>query len=429
MKTRNKIIRTLIYIIIFIFLYMISIRNYLLFHNMVETFSICISATIFVIYVNSKNYITNNYLAILGIAYLFIGGLDFLHTMGYKGMNIFTDYDYYANQLWIATRFLESLTLLFAFSSINLGKRISDKVIFSTYLLITTSIILSVFYFKNFPICFIEGKGQTDFKIISEYIISTILVATLIITKSNKKQLDVVIYKYILLSIIFTIFSEMSFAIYISNYGFSNIVGHLFKIISFYFIYKSIVEKSINEPYQIIFKELNDKKNELDIQIAELNRLSIRDDLTGLYNRKFILDFIQTEISRYTRYNEEFIIAMLDIDNFKIINDIHGHIIGDAILKEIGVIMRNNIRDTDVVGRYGGEEFIVLMTATNIENGFIAIDKLRGLIENELFSNNLKVTISGGLASYTGLELEDTIDLADKKMYEAKRLGRNKILY
>jgi len=95
-------------------LYATSLYSYLLFHSMAEVFSISIAFAVFMISWNSRNHTQNPYLVYLGIAYLFIGMIDFVHTLSYKGMNIFVDYDYYANQLWIGARYLESITLFYS---------------------------------------------------------------------------------------------------------------------------------------------------------------------------------------------------------------------------------------------------------------------------------------------------------------------------
>ncbi|MEZ4484148.1 MAG: MASE3 domain-containing protein [Syntrophotaleaceae bacterium] len=100
--------------IFLIALFFISRQNYLLFHSFAELYSIVIAAAIYVVAINTKKYLKNKYIYFIGISYLFIGLLDLLHTLSYKGMGVFSDYDYYANQLWIATRYLESLTLLVA---------------------------------------------------------------------------------------------------------------------------------------------------------------------------------------------------------------------------------------------------------------------------------------------------------------------------
>lgn len=145
-------------------LYLSSLYNYLLFHTIAEIFSICIAFTVFLLSWNSYRYIKNNYLIIVGVAYLFIGLLDLFHTMSYKGMQIFRDYDYYANQLWIAARFFESIVLLMAFSFIKSKRKANIYLLFIVYSVFTTLIMLSIFRWRIFPVCFVEGQGLTLFK-------------------------------------------------------------------------------------------------------------------------------------------------------------------------------------------------------------------------------------------------------------------------
>lgn len=246
-------------------LYISSHFNYLLFHSFAEIFSICIAYTVFIIAWNSKEYLDNDYLLFIGIAYLFIGILDLFHTLSYKGMAIFTDYDFYANQVWIATRFLESISVLIAFAFLFTKRKMNWTLVILIFCFITTLILLSIFYWKIFPICFVEGAGLTRFKVISEYVICTILLIDIVLLVKYRNMFDAKVYQYLLGSYIFTIGSELAFTFYISNYGFSNLIGHYFKIISFYLIYKAIIEKALKKPYEIIFRELKINQEELQI--------------------------------------------------------------------------------------------------------------------------------------------------------------------
>ena len=249
-------------------LYLTTMYNYLLFHTLAEIFSIVVAFSLFIITLNSRKYINNQFLIVLGIAYLFISFLDLLHTLAYHGMNIFTDYDYYANQLWIATRYMESLTILFAFFMLGEKRKVNLNLLFLIYITATSLIILTVFTWKVFPVCFVEGEGQTPFKVISEYIICTILFFSLVFLSKNKDRFDDNIYRLIFWSIIFTMISELAFAFYISNYGFSNIVGHYFKIFSYYLVYKAIIQTGIIYPYELIFRELGAANDRLNEEIA-----------------------------------------------------------------------------------------------------------------------------------------------------------------
>lgn len=248
-------------------LYATTFVNYLLFHTLCEVFSIVVAFSFFAITWNSKNYIENKYILFIGIAYLFIAFLDLLHTLTYKGMPIFTDYDYYANQLWIGARYMESLTLLAAFYFFDTEKSFKPNHLFTFYALLTTLLIFSIFFWKIFPECFIDGTGLTPFKKISEYIICLILTASIYLLHLRRNRFEPRIYRLLLLSMLCTIISELSFTFYISNYGISNLVGHYFKLFSFYMIYKAIVETGIRTPYDLIFKELDATNNKLQDEI------------------------------------------------------------------------------------------------------------------------------------------------------------------
>lgn len=249
--------------LILIGLYLSSLYSYLLFHILAELFSIVVIYAMFMIAWNSRKYIENHYLMFIAIAYLFVATLDLLHTISYKGMAIFADYDFYANQLWIAARYLESLSLLVAFIFFHVRKPLNIQLQFLVYTVLTTVLIMTVFTWNVFPICFIEGVGQTPFKIISEYIICGILLAAVWVLSKHRERFEADIYRALLWSLVFTIISEFSFTLYISNYGFSNLVGHYFKIFSFYMIYKAIIQTGIVRPYDLIFRELALKEKNL----------------------------------------------------------------------------------------------------------------------------------------------------------------------
>jgi len=258
---RKDSIFLLYLIIVLVFFSLTSLYSYLFFHTLAELFSIVIAAAIFIIAWNSRDYIDNNYLLFIGIAYLFIGGIDFLHTLAYKGMNIFMGFD--ANlptQLWIAGRYMEAATLIAA--ALLISRRINVYKELVVYLAIFSALVISIFS-GIFPDCFIEGQGLTAFKVVSEYIISLMLVMAVYLLLKRKDSFEPKIFNVIIISIFFTILSEIAFTFYVSVYGFSNLVGHLFKIISFALIYYALVESGIRRPYEIIFRNLSEKEKEV----------------------------------------------------------------------------------------------------------------------------------------------------------------------
>ncbi|MFW5808619.1 MAG: MASE3 domain-containing protein, partial [Spirochaetota bacterium] len=244
-------------------LYIVQLDHYLLFHSLTEIFSIVIAFSIFLIAWNGRQYLRNNFLLLLGVAYLYIAFLDILHTLGYPGLGVFREYNYYSNQVWIAARILESVSLLLAVSLINRKLKVPFGGVFMLYALVTGGFVYSIFFSDIFPVCYVEGEGQTTFKIVAEYVIIAVLAASLALTVYHRNHMSRDTYVYISWSLVFTMVSELAFTFYVSNYGFSNMVGHYAKILSFYFLYRAIVAKSLLEPYDMIFRELSQRTAEL----------------------------------------------------------------------------------------------------------------------------------------------------------------------
>lgn len=237
------------------FLYLTSLRSYLLFHTLAEFFSILIAMAMFLLIWNTRHIITNTFLLFLGIAYFFIAGIDLVHTISYKGMNIFPGLSANtATQLWICARYLEALSLILAGFCIK--RTINPVPVITGYFMLFTAALTTVFT-GVFPDCFIAGKGLTSFKIISEYIISGLLIFSLWNMYRNRRHIGT-LFPLLACSIILTILSELAFTFYIDVYGFSNLVGHFFKIISFFLIYLSIINMGLKKPFNLLFNDLKE---------------------------------------------------------------------------------------------------------------------------------------------------------------------------
>jgi hypothetical protein len=170
-------------------------------------------------------------------------------------------------QLWIVARYTESISLLIA--PFFLERKMSSKVVFSVYAFITAVLMVSIFW-NIFPVCFIEGSGLTPFKRISEYLISLILVGSIVFMLFCRAKFDKNIFHLLIISIILTIGAELAFTLYVSVYGFSNLVGHYLKILSFYLIYKAIIEAGLKKPYSLLFRNLQQNERELRKERNEL---------------------------------------------------------------------------------------------------------------------------------------------------------------
>lgn len=206
-----------------------------------------------------------------------------------------------------------------------------------------------------------------------------------------------------------------------SFYPTSQILGYLY-------INSDNIFNNINEETYKLCKELSPLVA-LMLEKLQLEISSSIDKLTGVYTRKYLEDFLENQIQQSKDHGQHFSIIMFDIDDFKGVNDKFGHQTGDRVLKELSSIVRNNIRKVDMCGRYGGEEFIVVLPGTDIEGTSRVSGKLRELVEaSKLLGDKRPVTISMGIAAYPqhGNTAAEIIEKADQALYVAKERGRNR---
>jgi diguanylate cyclase (GGDEF)-like protein len=166
----------------------------------------------------------------------------------------------------------------------------------------------------------------------------------------------------------------------------------------------------------------------------EIYRLTIIDALTDIHNKRYLLEFLDRELARSTRYGRPLALVMLDIDRFKAINEELGHLGGDATLRELAARLKASIRKEELFARYGGEEFAVVLPETERVGAIKLGERLRTLVEGQLFQyedKKFQVTISLGVATTSGDQVpspSELIRLADEKLYEAKHQGRNRVV-
>lgn len=172
-------------------------------------------------------------------------------------------------------------------------------------------------------------------------------------------------------------------------------------------------------------------RKEIDKSIKKMAEISTRDNLTGLYNRRYMESILKREVERARRYGSELCCLMLDLDFFKKINDTHGHLCGDYLLGEFSQMLKMDKRLSDALFRYGGEEFVVLLPQTFAQGAFQLAEKIRKECQDNQFSFEgipLKITVSIGISSFKDTPVETAmglVDLADKALYQAKSAGRN----
>ncbi len=179
-------------------------------------------------------------------------------------------------------------------------------------------------------------------------------------------------------------------------------------------------------------EELDAANETLTEQNAALERLSITDGLTGLFNRRQLMEALAKESQRTRRHKRPFALLMLDVDHFKKCNDTYGHLVGDDVLKKLGSILRGMVRDVDLVARYGGEEFVVLLLEASQDGGSEVAERIRERIAAETFTSGkeeFNITVSIGVAECSAVDPspDAVISQADRALYQAKQHGRNRV--
>ncbi|MDI9444272.1 MAG: MASE3 domain-containing protein [Planctomycetota bacterium] len=236
-------------------------HNYLLFHSLAELFSIALTFGVFTLFWNARRFLDNGFFLLIGIASLFVGFVDLLHTLAYDQMGVFDAGPNLATQLWLAGRFIQASTFLAA--PLFLRQHFDARLIFAVYAITAAALLASIFAWEIFPTCFVAGEGLTTFKIASEYAIGLVMAVGLALLAARREDLDIDVFRLLGLTIGATIASEIAFTIYDDVTGMANLIGHLLKLLASYLMYVAFVEVGLTSPYSVLFRNLRESEREL----------------------------------------------------------------------------------------------------------------------------------------------------------------------
>ena len=246
--------------------------NYLLFHTIAEVFSIVVGCGIFMFIWSARRFTEDNNLQLLGVAFLFVAGLDLIHTLTYQGMGISPGTG--ANeptQLWVAARLMEASALL----SVPLlagRRRLNLNYVLLSLATASMLIVVSIFYWPVFPDCFITGSGLTPFKKFAEIAVVSLLVLAAWLIHARREQFSSTVRRMLIYAIYMKFFSEIAFMADVDAYEIFNMAGHLLKIISAWLIYVAVVRTGLVRPFDLLFRNLKMREKERERLIEQLQR-------------------------------------------------------------------------------------------------------------------------------------------------------------
>jgi diguanylate cyclase (GGDEF)-like protein len=300
---------------------------------------------LFILATRTYTYSKNPIILHMGTAYLAVAILGAMHVLSYKGMDLIPNIDSsMATQFWVARRSVEMGGLFIA--TFIVKREQSPCRLLAVWLGVAGLLTLSIFT-RVFPVCFVEGAGLTPFKIISEYVIILLGIGALLRLKKFSEHFETVYVKVIAWAIVFGILAEFMFTLYSTVYDVFNGIGHILYLCSSGLLLVFVVKEGLDKPYSIMFKALYDR--------------SIRDLLTGVFNRQGLETMSHNAFERAKRFPSAFCLLMMDLDNFKSVNDEYGHPEGDRTLVEFAEILTSTFREYDIIARLGGDEFVALL--------------------------------------------------------------------
>lgn len=382
-----------------------------------EGISMILAFLIYVLSTRTHRFSRKYYLLFLGHAFLALGMIDFVYLLNLEGVEIFSVPDLDGVfKLRICAGYIMALSFLVA--PYAKGLDLSSSSLFALFSGMAAVILISVFRSIIIPSCFIPGEGMTSFMVVSEYIIVFLLLVAMIDMLLRKELLNTCTRVVLTVSMGLILLSESLVILFLSPAGEMNIWVHVLKLAAFYLIYEGVAARGLDDPYEHMFEEVK--------------RSSILDNLTSLYNRGGYRE-LSCKIWEYARREGESISLMImDLDNFKQVNDTMGHREGDKVLKKVGELISLNTRATDIIARMGGDEFVVV--AKGDPSGLRLV---QGRIQAEL-SRSMEVGI---LPSFIGMsfgvseitpsdecirDLEVLFHEADMAMYSHKLLKRGR---
>ncbi|MCK7462062.1 MAG: hypothetical protein MZU84_08385 [Sphingobacterium sp.] len=266
-------------------LYFTSFHSYLLFHTLAEILRVSMAVAIFMLALNVRSSLDNSSLLFISTAYVFVCGLEILHALASQGLGAFPpDEPNLAAQLWIAARYVESVSLLLA--PLVLNKKLKLRSVAAGFYAATVILLAAILIWRVFPACIREGTRPTAFLTVSEFVVIAFFAGSIALLVRHRDRFDRSVARALVTSLVFSILSELSMALQFGRRGFPFLLGHLFKIVAFYYIYRAVVETGLARPLAVLYRNLKASEQAASRLNEELDaRVQARtDELRGRTN-------------------------------------------------------------------------------------------------------------------------------------------------
>ena len=412
----------IVFSVFLVLLFGISYIQYEIFHLVASISAIFFGFLIYILTINSTISTKNTLLLTIATVYLYVGLLDFTHAISYDGLNfVFTSANESA-QLWVASRFLEATGFLIALTICRSNVKCFSSLIQLVFILILAASIYAITYL-DIPILHTVTNGYSIYHMIAISIIIFMFLLSII----NLFMMDAHITSFgraMMFVLLLKIASEAMYGYFNNMSELFNVARYLVRLVSYGGLYMLVVKEVLQNPQQSIYNKFAKKHN-------ELLRLSQIDQLTKIYNHKTSFLKIEEFLDKH-RKDQQVYLAMIDIDDFKEVNDTYGHQFGDKILAKLSkVLYRMDLGNNDrVVGRYGGDEFVVAGYVDDKRDVPIGFKKFSERIAQEFKDVDIPITCSVGLVFCNEKDtVKDLVYKADIKMYESKQKGKNQITF
>lgn len=390
--------------------------DFLAVHSLMETFSVVVSALIFFTVYGTRNTAYSLRTIVLGCAFFATAMFDTFHFLSYISMPDFVTPNSPNKSIlfWLAARFSVGVGLLLY---VIWPWADNSQVKWARHVLLLTligSIAIStiiIFFPQYLPVMFISGTGLTDTKIFLEWLVFAIYIFTALTLYRHRKETNKFNIKYLMLALLLMALAELFLTTYTRVSNTANLLGHIYKVFAYFFLYRAIFSETVRQPFQQIKKMLS------------------HDELTGLASRSAFNELLSLEIEHSETEKSECAVILMGLDHFKTVNATLGHERGDLLLMAVAERIRRILPLPATVARFSGDMFSILLKNGNINQATELGNKLLASMEEEfnLGRDVLEIGASLGVVSYPqdGETVSELLRNADVSLHRAKAEGRN----